>query len=130
MSQPAVREPGIGAIVVAEITITRDQRVHAGGLRRLHVALGVAHVHAFGRRDPWLRRVQQRQRDAALRSRQRVAADHGTRARVQAQLHQQRIGEPAGLVGDDAPVQAAPLERRQHFVAALEQAGVSGELLR
>ena len=40
--QPAMREPRIGAIVVAEITVTRDHRVHARGLRRLHVALGIA----------------------------------------------------------------------------------------
>ena len=49
-------------------------------------------------------------------------------ARVQADFHEQRIGEPAGLVGDDAPVQPAAFERGQHFVAAFEQAGVLGEL--
>ena len=41
-----MREPVVGAIVVAEITKARHQRVHARGLCGLHVALGVADVHA------------------------------------------------------------------------------------
>ena len=63
-----------------------------------------------------------------MRSDKRVAADHGARAGVQLHLDQQRIGEPARLVGDDAPGETAVLELGQHFVAAFEQLRVFGEL--
>ena len=60
--------------------------------------------------------------------RQRVAADDGARPLVQIDFDQQRIGEPARFVGDDAPGKAAAFELGEHFVAALEQLGVLGEL--
>ena len=47
--QPAMREPSIGAIVVAEIAVPGHHRVHARGLCRLHVAFGIADVHTVRR---------------------------------------------------------------------------------
>ena len=61
--------------------------------------------------------------------RERVAAHDGVRARVQFHFDEQRIGEPAGLVRDDAPGESATFELLEHRVAAVEQAGVPGELL-
>ena len=112
-SQPCENQR-VGAIVVAEIAEARHQRVHARGLRGLHVALGIADVHAFARaRRPWSAAACSSGSGCGLRSRQRVAADHGARAGVQPHFDQQRIGEPAGLVRDDAPVQGRGVRGRR-----------------
>ena len=85
-------------------------------------------THSPGFHADGLRGMQQRHR-VRLAFGQRVAADDGAYAIVQLHFDQQRIGEPAGLVGDDAPGNPAPLERTEHLVAAFEQARVFGEAL-
>ena len=72
------------------------------------------YTHSPGRNAHGLRGVQQRQR-MRLALGQRVAADHRARAGVQADFDQQRIGEPARLVGDDAPVQRRGVRGRRAF---------------
>ena len=59
----------------------------------------------------------------------RVAADHAAGAPGQVELLQQWIGEPARLVGHDAPGQAFGLERGEHLLEAREQPGARGEVL-
>ena len=109
--EPAVREPFVGAVVVAEIAVTGDQR------------------NTCRRPAPPACRVRRRRRTrirpgstpmvsaacssgigCGLRS-DNVSPLTTARARVCSfDLDQQRIGEPAGLVGDDAPGEAAALE--------------------
>ncbi len=45
----------------------------------------------------------------------RIAAHHAGEARPQAQLLEQRIGEPRRLVGDNTGLQAPPGERIEHL---------------
>src|SRR2546429_252755 len=109
-----MREPGVGAIIVAEITESRDEREHARRLRGLHVALGITDVNALARRHAHdLRGVEQRAR-MRLALRKRIATDDGASARMEIDFDEQRFGKPAWLVCHDAPGETASLELEQH----------------
>ena len=127
----AVRRPRPPVVVGVQSSRRGDQRRHAGGVRRLNVALGIAHIDALaGRRRRPVPPHAASAAGAACARAQRVAAHHAGEARPQSELLEQRLGEPRRLVGDDAGHQAARGERVEHLVHAVEQARLEAEARR
>ena len=98
------------------------------GASRDDVTLGIADVHAMIRRHPGHCRSMQQGQGMGLAFVDRVAAYHAAGATAQAELLQQRAGEPARLVRHDAPGQILGLEGSQHLLEAREQSGAADEI--
>ena len=110
-------------IVFREVTVGGNHRLHSCGPSRDDVTLGIADVHAMIRRHAGHCRSVQQGQGMGLAFVDRVAAYDAAGATAQAELLQQRVGEPARLVRHDAPGQVLGLEGSQHLLEAREQSG-------
>ena len=87
----------------------------------MHVALGIAHVQTgFGCNVDLLTRVKHGL-GTGLGFGGGVAAHHHIGRNTEAQLRHQAVCEGVGLVGDDAPLQAARMNGLHQVINALKQ---------
>ncbi len=113
--------PGAPVLSLGQVSVGGDQRAHTGCARGLHVAFRVSHVKTgCGRCARKLRRLQHRHR-MRLALAQGIAADHARELLAEPQLFQQRLGEPPGLVGDDAEGDAPCRELGEYRIHSGEE---------
>ena len=114
-------------VIGTEIAIAGDQHRHSRCPRGLHVAFGVSDIHALRSLNLQLARGQQQRSRVRLALRQGVTRHDTARALVEAEGFEQRHGEEAGLVRDDAPADGAAFECLEHGLESGEQARVGSE---
>ncbi len=111
-----------GILVVIEVTPTGDGGTHTGVASGLDVAHMIPHIEAVAGRDAKLLAGKEHGGGVGLAHRQSVGADGDAATGKRRQRSQQRLGEKARLVGDDAPGQlflVEPLDKIHHaFIGA------------
>ena len=117
-----------GVVVGREIAVGGDHGRHAGGAARLYVALGIAGVHAAPGGMPIRRAACSSGRGCGLRSGSVSPLTHAGGARPQVQRLEQRLGQPARLVGHDAPGHAVLSSVRRAQRRPREEPRAAGEI--